>query len=78
MAQENMKAISIWISLILAQIMCAGFLLKNIQLLINPPLVVAKWLAGISFILFSFLFIVSLWATIKHFTGTDALEHLWD
>ena len=75
MTQENTKTISIWISLILAQIMCAGFLFKNIQLLINPPSVVAKWLAGISFILFSFLLIVSLWATIKHFTGTDTLEH---
>ena len=75
MAQGNSKAISICISLILAQIMCAGFLFKSIQLLINPPSVIAKWLAGISFILFSFLFIVSLWATIKHFKRTDALDH---
>ncbi len=75
MAQENTKTISIWISIILAQIMCAGFLFKNIQLLINPPSVVAKWLAGISFILFSFLLIVSLWATIKHFKGKDTLDH---
>ena len=75
MTQENTKTISIWISLILAQIMCAGFLFKNIQLLINPPSVVAKWLAGISFILFSFLLIVSLWATIKHFKGKDTLDH---
>ena len=75
MAQKNSKAISICISLIIAQIMCAGFLLKNIQLIINPTSIVAKWLAGISFILFSFLFIVSLWATIKHFKRTDALDH---
>ncbi|WP_339263000.1 hypothetical protein MKY07_15575 [Solibacillus sp. FSL W7-1472] len=75
MAQKNSKAISICISLIIAQIMCAGFLLKNIQLIINPTSIVAKWLAGISFILFSFLFIVSLWATIKHFKREDALDH---
>lgn len=75
MAQKNSKAISICISLIIAQIMCAGFLLKNIQLIINPTSIVAKWLAGISFILFSFLFIVSLWATIKHFKRKDALDH---
>lgn len=66
MAQENSKAIFICISLIIAQIMCAGFLLKNIQLIINPTSIVAKWLAVISFILFSFLFIVSLWATMDH------------
>lgn len=73
MAQGSSKAISICISLILAQIVCAGFLFKDIQLLINPPSVIAKWLAGISFILFSF--IVSLWATIKHFKRTDSLDH---
>lgn len=75
MAQENSKAISICISLIIAQIMCAGFLLKNIQLIINPTSIVAKWLAVISFILFSFLFFVSLWGTIKHFKRTDTLDH---
>lgn len=75
MAQENSKAISICISLIIAHIMCAGFLLKNIQLIINPTSIVAKWLAVISYILFSFLFIVSLWATIKHFKRTEALDY---
>ncbi|WP_079524339.1 hypothetical protein [Solibacillus isronensis] len=75
MAQENSKAISICISLIIAQIMCAGFLLKNIQLIINPTSIVAKWLAVISSILFSFLFIVSSWATIKHFKITVALDY---
>lgn len=43
MAQENSKAISICMSLIIAQIMCTGFLLKNIQLIINPTSIVAKW-----------------------------------
>lgn len=75
MTQENSKAISICMSLILAQFMCAGFLLKNILLIINPPTIAAKWLAGISFILFSFLFIVSLWATIKHLKGKDAFDY---
>lgn len=75
MAQKNSKAIAINISFILAQIICAGFLLKNIELIISSPSVFAKWLAGISFIMFSFLLIVSLWATIKHLEGTDALDH---
>ncbi|MEK4081461.1 hypothetical protein [Solibacillus sp. FSL K6-1126] len=74
MAQENSKAITICFSLIIAQIICAGFLLKNIQLTINATSIVAKWLAVISFILISFLFIVSLCATIKHFKRTDSLD----
>ena len=75
MDQVKSKVIFIRFGFIISLMICAGFLLRNIQLIINEPLVVAKWLAGISFILFSFLFIVSLWAIIKHFTGTDALEH---
>jgi len=74
MTQGNSKAISIRICLILPQIIFGGFLLKNIQLLNNSSSIVAKWLAGISFVLFSFLLIVSLWATIKHFKGTDVLD----
>ena len=74
MTQQYSKEISIGICLILPQIMFVGFLLKNIQLVIHSPSIVAKWLAGISFILFLFLFIVSLWATLKHSTGTNALD----
>lgn len=75
MDQVKSKVIFIRFGFIISLMICAGFLLRNIQLIINEPLVVAKWLAGISFILFSFLFIVSLWATIKHFKGKDTLEH---
>jgi len=45
--------------------MCAGFLIKNIQLIMNPPSIDAKWLAGISFVLFLFLFIVNLISILK-------------
>lgn len=65
MDHGNPKMISISLSLIISQIMCAGFLLKNIQLFINEPSFVAKWLSGISFILFLFLFIVNLIAILK-------------
>lgn len=68
---QNSKTISVSISLILAQTVFIGFLIKNIQLYINQPSIVAKWLAGISFFIFMLLFIVSLWATIKLLKGKD-------
>jgi len=71
---QNSKTTSISISLILAQTVFIGFLIKNVQLLIHQPSIVAKWLAGSSFFIFLFLFIVSLWATIKLFKEKDALE----
>ncbi|WP_339195794.1 hypothetical protein MKY27_13765 [Solibacillus sp. FSL R5-0449] len=71
---QNSKTTSISISLILAQTVFIGFLIKNVQLLIHQPSIVAKCLAGSSFFIFLFLFIVSLWATIKLFKDKDALE----
>lgn len=65
MVHGHSKLISIRMSLILVQIICAGFLVKNIQLIMNPPSIVAKWLAGISFILFLFLFTVNLISILK-------------
>ena len=65
MVHGHSKLISIRMSLIVVQIMCAGFLIKNIQLIMNPPSIDAKWLALISFILFLFLFIINLISLLK-------------
>lgn len=65
MVHGHSKLISIRMCLILIQIMCASFLIKNIQLIMNPPSIDAKWLAGISFVLFLFLFIVNLISILK-------------
>lgn len=51
---QNSKTTSISISLILVQTVFIGFLIKNVQLLIHQPSIVAKWLAGSSFSYFCF------------------------
>lgn len=65
MVQKNSKVICLRISLIISQIMSIVFLITNTYVFINHESIIAKSLTVISFIIFLFLLILSLMATLN-------------